>query len=185
MYDRPIGMYIYFDHFYSSNNNSWVMNEIFTRYVKLVFDIRNTYMKCYLNRHHHRIQEQIVNSSVYNDYSLLHMHSRIKEKIATIDCEGIYLRPLLKRNYHITNQYTYYINELLDMYNSLIEKYSFMQIENDNNYEHIHDYKIYVINSELDNSTNGAKTYNDKKNLQHKIYEIVMDIENKLGCSFS
>jgi len=185
MYHRPTGMYIYFDHFYSSNNTSWVINEIYRKYVKLVFDIRNTYMKCYLNRYHYRIQQKITNSSIYNDYSLLLMRDRIQDKLASVDCEGIYLRPLLKRNYHITNQYTYYINELLDMYNSLIQNYSFMQLENDKNYAHINDYKIYLINSELNNSTNGIKTYNDKKQLQYKIYEIVMDMENKLGCSFS
>ena len=185
MYNKPVGLYIYFDHFYSSYNNSWFINEIHTKYVKLIFDNRFTYMKCYLNRYHYGIQQQIVNRSVYNDYSLINMYNRIREKSLTIDSGEIYLRPTLKRSYNNTNQYTYYISKLLDIYNSLINYYTFMRLENDKNYECVNDYDIYTINSELDNFTKGVKLYNDKKNLQKKIYEVILDMENKLHCSFS
>ena len=33
MYNKPNGMYIYFDYFYSSDNNSWFINEIYRKYV--------------------------------------------------------------------------------------------------------------------------------------------------------
>ena len=114
MYHRPTGMYIYFDHFYSSNNTSWFINEIYRKYVKLVFNNRNTYMKCYLNRYHYRIQKKITNSSIYNDYSIINMYNRIQNKIFTIGSD-ICIRPLLKRSYHITNQYAFYISKLLDI----------------------------------------------------------------------
>tara|TARA_Y100000389_G_C17453794_1_gene516650 strand:- start:963 stop:1661 length:699 start_codon:yes stop_codon:yes gene_type:complete len=184
MYHRPTGMYIYFDHFYSSNNSSWVINEMYGKYVKIVFDNRNTYMKCYLNRYHYRIQKKITNSSIYNDYSIINMYNRIQNKIFT-NGSDICIRPLLKRSYHITNQYAFYISKLLDIYNDLINSYIFLRLENDKNYQHITNYNIYSMNHELHNFTKGVKVYNDKKNLQKKVYEVIMDIENKLGCSFS
>lgn len=184
MYNKPTGMYIYFDYFYSSDNNSWFINEIYRKYVKIIFDNRLTYMKCYVNRHHFSIQKKITKNSIYNDFSIINMYHRIQHKILTTSSEDIYLRPLLKRGYHITNQYVYYISKLLDIYNKLIDSYIFLRLENDKNFQYVTDYKIYTINDELHNFTKGVKVYNDKKNLQKKIYDVIMDLELKLDLYF-
>lgn len=67
----------------------------------------------------------------------------------------------------------------------LIHNYKLLGIENNENFEYILDYNLYSILHDLYNPLNGINLYNEKKKLQIYIYEIVMDFETKLGCSFS
>lgn len=182
--NSPKGMYIYFDYLYEGNDNvNWFVDKIYTKYAKIVFD-DPTYMKCYLNRYHNRIQNKIVNSSIYNDYSIINISQKILNKMSTMT-KNYYTKPILTRSYNISNQYIYYYNELLYIYNMLIHNYKLLGIENNENFEYILDYNLYSILHDLYNPLNGINLYNEKKKLQIYIYEIVMDFETKLGCSFS
>jgi len=185
MDNSPKGMYVYFDYLYEENENvNWFIDKISTKYAKIVFD-DPTYMKCYLNRYHNRIQNKIVNSSIYNDYSLMNISETFYNKISRLNNTNYYTKPLLTRSYHIINQYIYYYNELLCIYNMLINYYQVLGIENDKKYQYKLDYNLYSILHNLYNPFNGINLYNEKKILQKSIYEIVMDFETKLGCSFS
>ena len=184
--NSPKGMYIYFDYLYEEYHNiNWFIPRIYNqKYVKIVFD-DPTYMKCYLNRYHDYIQTKIVNSSIYNDYSLMNISEIFYNKISRLNNTNYYAKPLLTRSYHITNQYIYYYNELINMYNMLINYYEILDIKNDKKFQYKLDCNLYVILHKLGNPINSINLYNDKKQLQKNIYEVIMDYESKLGCSLT
>jgi len=184
--NSPMGMYIYFDYLYEENYNiNWFIHKISTKYAKIVFD-DPIYMKCYLNYYHDKIQNKITKTTIYTDYSIINIYNRFNIKLSIMNNnENYYMKPLLTRSYHIPNQYIYYYNELLTIHNMLIGYYKVLNIENDQNFKYNLNYNLYSILHELYNPINGIKLYNDKNKLHKDIYEIVMDLEIKLGCSFS
>lgn len=180
--NSPKGMYIYFDYLYEGNDNvDWLIYKISTKYAKIVFD-DPIYMKCYLNRYHDYIQTKIAKSTIYNDYSINCIFNTFLNKVSTMTTT-YYTKPILTRSYHITDQYIYYYNELINNYNTLINYYQILGIEN--NEKNRLEYNLYTLSHDLYNPINGINLYNAKKQLQEGIYEIILDFETKLGCSFT